>query len=180
MLKNILEIHSIDMSRFILSPVFIPGPTTMMRFLMSLSIASFIVRVTDGTTDEIMPPLKSDISVIDKEKNFIGGMIIPGLRTSLDSLSGKASQLPFISLVPPKKVIGTNTIDCMKSGIIHSNAASIDGVIERIENELGEKCTVVSTGGVAKIIVPYCKRDIVIDDELLLKGLMIIYNKNKQ
>lgn len=78
------------------------------------------------------------ISVIDKEKNFIGGMIIPGLRTSLDSLSGKASQLPFISLVPPKKVIGTNTIDCMKSGIIHSNAASIDGVIERIENELGE------------------------------------------
>ena len=82
--------------------------------------------------------------------------------------------------MPPKKVIGTNTIDCMKSGIIHSNAASIDGVIERIENELGEKCTVVSTGGVAKIIVPYCKRDIVIDDELLLKGLMIIYNKNKQ
>ena len=119
------------------------------------------------------------ISVIERDKNFIGGMIIPGLRTSLDSLSGKASQLPFISLVPPKKIIGTNTIDCMKSGIIHSNAASLDGVIERIENELGEKCTVISTGGIAKIIVPYCKREIIIDDELLLKGLMIIYNKNK-
>lgn len=119
------------------------------------------------------------ISVIDKNKDFIGGMIIPGLRTSLDSLANKTSQLPNISLVPPKKVIGTNTIDCMKSGIINSTASSIDGIIERIENELDEKCTVISTGGIAKIIIPYCNRDITIDDDLLLKGLMIIYNKNK-
>ncbi|MDD6098397.1 MAG: pantothenate kinase, partial [Oscillospiraceae bacterium] len=59
-----------------------------------------------------------------------------------------------------------------------STASSIDGIIEKIEDELGEKCTVISTGGIAKIIIPYCKRDIIIDDDLLLKGLMIIYNKN--
>lgn len=118
------------------------------------------------------------ISAIDRDKNFLGGMIIPGLRVSLDSLTMRTSQLPKISLDPPKRVIGSNTIDCMRSGVIYSTAASIDGSIERIEEELGEKCTVVSTGGMAKTIIPYCKRNIIIDDKLLLKGLMIIYNKN--
>ena len=119
------------------------------------------------------------ISVIDKDKNFLGGMIIPGLRVSLDSLTNRTSQLPKISLDPPKKIIGSNTVECMKSGIIYSNASSIDGVIKRIEGELGEKCSVISTGGLAQAIIPFCERDITIDDRLLLKGLMIIYNKNK-
>ncbi len=120
------------------------------------------------------------ISAIDRKKNFLGGMIIPGLRVSLESLTMRTSQLPKISLDPPRRVIGSNTIDCMRSGIIYSTASSIDGVVERIEEELGEKCTVISTGGLAKTIIPYCKRDIIIDDQLLLKGLMIIYNKNKE
>ena len=120
------------------------------------------------------------ISVIDRDKNFLGGMIMPGLRVSLDSLTSRTSQLPKISLDPPKKVIGSNTVDCMKSGIIYSTASSIDGLIERIEEEMGEHCTVVYTGGLSKSIIPYCKREIIIDDMLLLKGLMIIYNKNKK
>ena len=78
-----------------------------------------------------------EISVIDGQKNFMGGMIIPGLQVSLDSLANRTSQLPHISLEAPKKVIGTNTVDCMKSGIIYSTAGSIDGAIERIEEELG-------------------------------------------
>ena len=119
------------------------------------------------------------ISAIDGNKNFLGGMIIPGLRVSLDSLTTRTSQLPKISLDPPKRVIGSNTIDCMRSGIIYSNASSIDGVVEKIEEEIGEQCTVISTGGLAKVIIPYCKRKIIIDDQLLLKGLMIIYNKNR-
>lgn len=119
------------------------------------------------------------ISVIDHDKNFLGGMILPGLRASLDSLTNRTSQLPNISLVPPKKIIGSNTIDCMKSGIINGTASSIDGIIDRIEAELGEKCTVISTGGVSQTIIPFCKKEIILDDQLLLKGLMIIYNKNK-
>ena len=106
------------------------------------------------------------ISVIDRDKNFLGGMIIPGLRVSLDSLTNRTSQLPKISLDPPKKIIGSNTVDCMKSGIIYSNASSIDGVIKRIENELGEKCSVISTGGLAHAIIPFCEHDITIDDRL--------------
>ena len=118
------------------------------------------------------------IAVIDGQKNVMGGMIIPGLQVSLDSLANRTSQLPHISLEAPKKVIGTNTVDCMKSGIIYSTAGSIDGAIERIEEELGETCTVVSTGGHARKIIPYCHHEILIDPHLLLKGLMTIYKKN--
>lgn len=118
------------------------------------------------------------ISVIDRNKNFLGGMIIPGLQVSLDSLANRTSQLPHVSLDAPKKVIGTNTVDCMKSGIIYSTAGSIDGAIDRIEQELGESCTVVSTGGHARKIVPHCHHEILIDPYLLLKGLMAIYEKN--
>lgn len=119
------------------------------------------------------------ISVIGSDKSFLGGMIIPGLRVSLESLSMRTSQLPKISLEPPKRVIGSNTVECMKSGIIYYTASGIDGAIDRLEAELGEKCTLISTGGLANTIIPYCRHEIIIDDKLLLKGLMVIYNKNK-
>lgn len=119
------------------------------------------------------------ITVVDKDKNFIGGMIMPGLRASLEALTGSTSQLPNISLDPPKKVIGSNTVDCMKSGVIYGTACSIEGAINRMEQELGEKCTVVATGGLAPVITPLCSREIIVDDKLLLKGLMLIYNKNR-
>ncbi len=118
------------------------------------------------------------VSVIDKEKNYIGGMIVPGLKVSLESLVNKTSQLPRISLDPPAKVIGKNTVDCMKSGIILGNASMIDGLIDRIEADLGYKTTVIATGGLAQAIAPVCCHDIIIDNELLLKGLNIIYQKN--
>ena len=101
------------------------------------------------------------ISVVDNKKNYIGGMILPGVRVSLDSLVNRTSQLPRISLEAPKKIIGKNTIDCMKSGIIMGQASCIDGMIERIWDELGYQAQVVATGGLAGCIVPYCKKKIV-------------------
>lgn len=118
------------------------------------------------------------ISVVDQDKNFIGGMIMPGLRISMEALASRTSQLPQISLDPPKKAIGRNTVECMRSGIVNGTAATIDGAIRRIEGELGRSCTVVSTGGFSQIVIPQCKRRIISDDKLLLKGLMILYNKN--
>ncbi|MCD8103716.1 MAG: type III pantothenate kinase [Lachnospiraceae bacterium] len=118
------------------------------------------------------------LSVIDRNKNYIGGMILPGIRVSLDSLVSRTSQLPRISLEAPKRLIGKNTTECMKSGVIHGNAACIDGMIDRIERELGEKTTVIATGGLASTITPHCFHEIVLDDALLLKGLMHIYYKN--
>lgn len=118
------------------------------------------------------------MSVVDPAGNYIGGVILPGLKVSLDSLSGKAAQLPYISLEIPGKVIGKNTIDCMRSGIIYGNAEQIDGIIDRMEAELGRKASIVATGGLAKLITPVCRHKIVYDDALLLKGLLILYRRN--
>lgn len=118
------------------------------------------------------------ITVIDKNSNYIGGMIMPGVSASVKSLVEGTSQLPAIGLEPPKKVIAKNTIDAMKSGVILGAASMMDGQIARIEEELGYSCKVIATGGLAKAIMPLCKRECIIDDELLLKGLDIIYHKN--
>jgi type III pantothenate kinase len=118
------------------------------------------------------------ICVVDGKKNYIGGAIIPGMRIAADTLTARTAQLPKISLEAPAKLIGKNTVDCMKSGVIYSSASAMDGIIDRMEEALGEKATVVATGGLAKKIVPHCKREITLDDDLLLKGLAIIYDKN--
>lgn len=120
------------------------------------------------------------LSVINRKKEYIGGMIIPGVAVSHDALISRTSLLSKIALEKPKKLIGSNTIDCIKSGILYGNAGTLDGLIDRINDELGEKCTVIATGGIAQVITPLCKNEIILDEDLLLKGLMVIYNKNKQ
>ncbi|MCQ2509950.1 MAG: type III pantothenate kinase [Lachnospiraceae bacterium] len=119
------------------------------------------------------------LCVVNKKKQYIGGVVLPGVRTGLDSLVNKTSLLPQISLDAPKHVIGKNTIEAMKSGVIFGNASAIDNMIKRIEKELGQKCFVVATGAMANTIIPYCEHKIPIDKDLLLKGLKIIYDKNR-
>lgn len=166
-----------------------PGIRTGLKILLDNPVQLGSDRVADAVAAVNLYPAPlviidmgtaTTVSVIDKDKNYLGGMIIPGLRVSLDSLTMRTSQLPKIGIEPPKRVIGANTVECMKSGIVYYSAAGIDGVIDRIEESLGSKCTVVSTGGLADKIIPYCRREIIIDEQLLLKGLMIIYNKNKK
>lgn len=118
-------------------------------------------------------------SVIDSRGVYIGGAIVPGVKTALTALSGVTSQLPYVELTTPPKVIGRNTIDCMQSGSVYGTAAMIDGMAERIEEELGSRCTLIATGGIAQCILPHCKRHVIYDNNLLLDGLLIIYNKNK-
>ncbi len=119
------------------------------------------------------------MTVINKNGAFIGTSIIPGVIMGLSALSEETAQLPKISLEPPKAVIAKNTVDCMRSGVIFGNASMIDGMIERINEEFGEKLKVYATGGFAKSILPYCKSEIKTDEHLLLKGLNILYRKNK-
>ena len=90
------------------------------------------------------------VSVVDEKKRFMGGMILPGVRISLDALTARASQLSGISIEEPKRLIGRNTVDCMKSGILYGNAAAVDGIVDRIEEYLGQDVTVIATGGMSK------------------------------
>lgn len=119
------------------------------------------------------------VSVVDADGAFRGGAIMPGVATSLDSLVNKASLLPRIRVEAPDKVIGTNTTDSMKSGVVFGTAAMLDGMCTRIEEELGTAATVVVTGGLGKEIAHHCRHQAVYDGRLLLDGLRLIYAKNR-
>ncbi len=118
------------------------------------------------------------ISVLDRNGAFLGGTIGAGVRMTLRALAEGTAALPAIGVTPPKSVIGKNTVDCMQSGIVLGTAAMLDGLIDRIEEELGESATVVATGGLSKEIINYCKNDIIYNENLLLDGLRLIYEKN--
>jgi type III pantothenate kinase len=119
------------------------------------------------------------LSVLDAQGHYIGGMIIPGMRVSVDALSSHAAQLPYINLDNPSEVIGKNTVDCMKAGVIYGHAAMLDGLIDRVEDALGSPVTAVITGGLSRTVVPHCRRKIIYDENLLLDGLVMLYEKNK-
>lgn len=116
--------------------------------------------------------------VLDESGAFIGGSISPGVRISMDALTNGTALLPGLQLDAPKKAIGRNTIDCMRSGIMLAHACMIDGMVQRMEAELGCKTTVVATGGIAKFVLPMCRTSILYDKDLLLKGLAILYAEN--
>lgn len=146
-------------------------------------------RVADAVAalHEYQPPVviidmgtATTLSVIDGQRRHIGGMIAPGVGISMNALTEKTAQLPKISLDPPKRCIGSNTVECMKSGILYGAAGCIDGLLDRIEEELGETPTFLATGGLSEFIIPHCRHKIVLDNLLLLKGLQLIYQKNME
>lgn len=136
---------------------------------------------------EYKPPLTlldlgtaTTIDVVDKGNTYIGGCIMPGVHISMEALTSRTAQLPGISLDRPKRVIGRNTVDCMRSGIMYGTAAMLEGMLDRVEEELGYSTTVIATGGMAQFIAPLCHREIKLERDLLLKGLNIIYKKNTE
>ena len=119
------------------------------------------------------------VGIVDENHTFLGGMIIPGVQTSLSALSSRASQLPVINIEKPKNMIGRNTLECMQSGILYGTAAMIDGIIERITATFGKEFTIVTTGGMAKNIVPHCQHNIILDNFLQFKGLFQAVTKRQ-
>ena len=118
--------------------------------------------------------------VLDKNGALIGGSISPGVKISLDALTGGTALLPGLQLDQPKRAIGRNTTDCMRSGIMLGTACMLDGMIDRMEEELGYKTKVIVTGGIAKFVVPMCRREMTYDKDLLVKGLAALYRENKR
>ncbi len=148
------------------------GADLVVGAVAALAIAPPPLIVIDmGTATTIM---------VDNDKGeFIGGVIVPGVGISLNALGTNASKLPKINLTAPAKVINGQTVEAMQSGTVYGQAGLLDGIIRRMTKELGYPCKVVATGGLAKLIVPYCETPIVLDNDLMLKGLRLIYEKNK-
>lgn len=120
------------------------------------------------------------VSVLDQQGKFRGGLICAGIGITLDSLASKTSLLPHVNIECPKTVIGTNTIHSMQSGAIYGTAAMIDGMIDRIEAELGQSVTAIATGLLCSVVVPACRKPVQICETLLLTGLRFIYEKNNR
>ena len=116
--------------------------------------------------------------VLDKDGALIGGSISPGVKISMDALTDRTALLPGLQLDQPKNAIGRNTIECMRSGIMMGTACMIDGMVQRMEGELGCKATVVATGGIARFVIPMCQTPIIYDKDLLVKGLATLYREN--
>ncbi len=119
------------------------------------------------------------VTVLGENKDFRGGAIYPGLGTSLNALTQGTSLLPAIEVNVPKHAVATNTVDCIKSGIVYGTAGAIDGIISALEKEMGPAKSIVCTGGMGPLVSPYCTHDLIDDEELLLNGLEIIWEKNK-
>ena len=117
-------------------------------------------------------------SAVNGKGEFVGTVIVPGVGVSLNALVEATSQLPGIDLNAPKRVVGTNTVDSMKSGAVFGQAAMIDGLVSRISGEMGIEPVVVASGAYAATVVPCCRTKITVDEDLLLIGLRAIYEKN--
>lgn len=147
--------------------------------------SDMVVAAVAGVQQYPLPQILIDmgtattLSVVNKTGAFCGGMILPGVAVSHDALIRETAQLQKISFDMPKTLIGRNTVDSMKSGLLYGTAGSLDGLIDRINAELKSECTVIATGGLSATITPLCRNEILLDDDLLLKGLLILYNKNK-
>lgn len=118
------------------------------------------------------------LSAIGKNNAFLGVSIAPGVMVSLQALAEHAAQISQINIVAPAKVIGTNTGDSLRSGIVYGYASMLDGLCDRMEQQIGEPVKVVATGGLSSLIVENCKRNIIHDKDLLVKGLHLLYNRN--
>ena len=143
-------------------------------------VASAVAALQEHEAPLIIVDMSSTttMTVLDKNGTLIGGSIGPGVKMSLDALTDRTALLPGLQLDQPKKVIGRNTTDCMRSGVMLGAACMVDGMVERMEQELGYRATVIATGSIARFIVPMCRREIIYDKDLLVKGLAALYREN--
>jgi type III pantothenate kinase len=166
-----------------------PGVKTGLNIRMEIQtqVGADIVADAVSALEKFTPPIvtidmgtATTIGVISEGRNYEGGLLLPGVNVSLDALSRRAAQLPDISIQYPKTLIGKNTEDCMRSGIVYGTAGMLDGILDRIQEQFPKKkLTVVATGPNAPVIVKYCRNQIVYDKYLLMDGLWAIYQRNK-
>ncbi len=109
---------------------------------------------------------------------FVGGVIVPGVRTSLDALIARAAKLPTVELIAPQAVLGKNTVQCLQSGMVYGYASLVDGLVSKLKAELTFDCEVIATGGLAASLEKHTQSIERVDPNLTLWGLLAIYRRN--
>lgn len=164
-----------------------PGVKTGMNILAEIhnQLGSDIVAYSVAALQKYPAPIividmgtATTLSYLGKN-TYEGCVIAPGVRIALEALSGRAAELPHISIEAPASIMGRSTIDAMRAGVVYGNAGMIDSLIQRMEEAAGPAATVVMTGGNAGPILKHCKRDIIFDENLIIDGLYYLYQKNQ-
>lgn len=164
-----------------------PGIKTGMNIRMDnpLEVGSDLIVASVAAIAEYGAPLllvdmgtATTVTAVDESGAFIGGCICPGVKISMQALTDRTAQLPGISLDEPEHAIGKNTRDSMRSGIMFGAAAMIDGLLDRMEAEMGGDVKAIATGGLSRYIIPLCRRKLIYDRSLMLKGMWLIYQRN--
>lgn len=137
----------------------------MRKYPLPLAVADL------GTANTVM--------AVNQRGEFVGGIIAPGLKMQLSALGAGTSLLPDLEVAAPKKCIGANTADCLESGVVYGTAAMLDGVLDRMETELGGELTVVATGGLSGQVIPHCRRKIALEPDLVPQGMAALFEMNK-
>ncbi|HEU4975832.1 MAG TPA: type III pantothenate kinase [Baekduia sp.] len=119
-----------------------------------------------------------NFDVVSGQGEYLGGVLMPGVEISLDALTSRGAKLPRIDLVAPRRAIGKGTVDAIRSGVVFGYAEAVDGLIGRIQDELGEEAATIATGGLAGVVVPYTSSIEHVDDLLTLKGLKLLHERN--
>lgn len=164
-----------------------PGIKTGMNIRMDnpLEVGSDLIVASVAAIAEYGAPLllvdmgtATTVTAVDADGAFIGGCICPGVKISMEALTARTAQLPGISLDEPTHAIGKNTRDSMRSGIMFGAAAMLDGLLDRMEAEMGGEVKAIATGGLSRFVIPLCRRKLIYDRNLMLKGLWLIYQRN--
>ena len=173
----------------------IPGPvpvvgetaktTIPIRIDQPEAMGADLIAAAEGALAQYAPPLvlidmgtATTFSVLDKSGAFLGGAIAPGVHLGAEALTQRTG-LPMAELSAPQSPLSSSTTDCLRSGVIYGAAAMVDGMLERLETALGMPVTAIATGGLAKCVIPHCRRPVTLDDGLLLRGLAVMYRKEK-
>ncbi len=119
-----------------------------------------------------------NFDVVSEGGDFLGGIICPGIGIAINGLFEKAARLPLVDFREPRQLIGKNTVDCIQSGLYYATISTIDGILDRLLAELGSGTKIVGTGGQAKLMVGGSKHLKVIDEDLTLEGVRMIWERN--
>lgn len=180
------KLRTIADQHFKITPIVVgPGIKTGINIKTDYprEVGGDIICAAAGVDSSKKPVLVVDLGTANKyiyikQKVILGVVISPGVNISIKALVGNTALLPDIDLEVPKKVLGTNSISCMQSGATYGTSAQVDGLIERIKTEVDEDFDVVITGGVSGMIHPLCHQPMALDPDVVLNGLLNIYQRN--